>query len=60
MTHLQESDMERTAVDPASDDRLYERPPCFWCEREEPCDCVRPECKCECGRCLAPYSWELN
>jgi hypothetical protein len=51
---------EQVKTDPASDDRLYERPPCAWCEREKPCECSDAECRCDCGRCMAPYVWELN
>jgi hypothetical protein len=43
----------------------FERPPCELCARDEPCACAkdalgRSVCECSCGRCMAPYPWELN
>ena len=39
-------------------------PPCDFCRREVPCECDcktdDDPCMCTCGRCMAPYPWEIN
>lgn len=44
----------RPAVSPKNDE------PCLFCRREIPCECNGQTCMCSCGRCMAPYPWELG
>lgn len=35
-------------------------PPCLFCRRVVPCECMDDECMCSCGRCDAPDPGEQS
>jgi hypothetical protein len=50
---------EAVQINDAHDEPDTGKPPCDFCRRVVPCECMDGPCMCTCGRCCAPFPWGL-